>query len=266
MHSLDAYPPDETPLRSNTEMHRILEKGVAIPYYYLIETSENKRIYYVGTPHTYDQADPAFTIVKDQFKDFMTYQPGSNKVVFVEGWNTGVGNTEKDTIERYGEPGYARYLAHENNIEWTQGEPLQKYIYAELLKSFTKEEIMLYQLSRAVVLGHNLKLNVDEYINTQINEIRKIVDWPDFDFSLENLKSLYEKYHHKKFDENDYDLFYQLYLPSDNNVSGMFGKIRDVYMVKKINAYLSKQYNIFIVYGAGHAIIQEPALKALQKK
>jgi hypothetical protein len=40
--------------------------------------------------------------------------------------------------------------------------------------------------------------------------------------------------------------------------------LRDNYMLDQINNYWKKGLNIFIIYGYGHAVMQEPVLRSLE--
>ena len=46
-----------------------------------------------------------------------------------------------------------------------------------------------------------------------------------------------------------------------NELSREVSIARDVYIIEKIREYWLKGFNIFVVYGSGHAIIEEPDIR-----
>ena len=74
---------------------------------------------------------------------------------------------------------------------------------------------------------------------------------------------LHDKFHNHKFDKENYDCFYNDSNPINSEVSAASSGYRNTYIVKEILMLWNNGRNIFIVYGSGHAITLEPALKIL---
>jgi hypothetical protein len=69
-----------------------------------------------------------------------------------------------------------------------------------------------------------------------------------------------------KHSTNDKNFFEEVSNPilttsSINLVLREMSLVRDRYIVKQINKYWQEGKNIFIVYGASHAVMQEPAIR-----
>ncbi len=143
-----------------------------------------------------------------------------------------------------------------------------------LEKQFSREEIEYYYFARIVhQWGKRLdpKPEFNKYIIQFLERDRKQSGWNDFDFSLENLKTIHKKLFNTEFDLSNLNFFRELVTPVElktviNKVSRASGDIREAHIIKEIYKYWKDEYSIFIEYGSGHAVIQEPLLKEMLSK
>ena len=72
----------------------------------------------------------------------------------------------------------------------------------------------------------------------------------------------------QKLDINDKKIFSEITTPVTitsriNELSRSQSVYRNEYILDQIEKYWNDEYNIFIIYGAGHAVMQEPAIRSL---
>ncbi len=241
------------------------DQNYIYPYFYQINKNK-KMLYYLGTQHVFDINDAQVQKIKELWNKFLVKTKKENCIVLTEGGDCPVEESEEVAIKRYGEPGLVTYLAAKESIKSLSPEPDEQYEIEELLKKFNLEEVMYSRFVRLVSQWHRMgkKPNFEKYLEGYLqyyrNKFGKI-----FDFSLENFIKLHNKLHEHPFDLDNYECFFHDENPGINPVSTLSSEIRNVHIVSEIIKLWDEGKNIFIVFGSGHAIVQEPALKHLIK-
>jgi hypothetical protein len=96
-----------------------------------------------------------------------------------------------------------------------------------------------------------------------------MTQWEDFDYSYENAMAVFKEEIGMDIDENTDIPVKQYISPGKENtikkISLLSWELRDAKIVETIINRLEEYNRIFIVYGASHAVVQEPALKALMR-
>lgn len=247
-------------LLNNNQMYEVYKSRVKHPYFYKLKNSVNS-LYFIGTSHVNDPSHPQFSFIKKKWGHFIN--GAVEKIVFIEGGNWPTAKTEKECIERYGEGSFTKFLAEKASINCISPEPNDEEVFKLLENKFSRDEIMLLFFSR--VMGQwgrkKREVGLKEYVTPYLERDKKSSGWKNYDFSIAHMIELHEKIHKKKFDENDDELFYKIYAPTDENVSGAISLIRENHILDQIEKYWLKKHSIFIVYGSGHAIRQEPVLR-----
>jgi hypothetical protein len=237
------------------------EIGNNYPYFYELKNSNNI-LCFIGAKHSNDPNDPQFEIIKNHFDNFVKKTEGKNRLILIEGGVMPLCENEENSIQQFGEPGFAVYLSSKVNIKVICPEPDESLETAKLLEKFSKDEIAVYYLCNIVSQWQriNSKENLDDYTAKYLGYYFYKSVWQGFDFSLTNLKKLYQKVLGKEFNENDREFIYEFVKPSDTNISGASSDIRDEFILNQIKELWNKN-NLFIVYGSGHAIRLESALR-----
>lgn len=246
-------------------------KDAPRPYVYDIADGA-QRLYYFGSSHTYDAADPQFEILKKYFSDFSEKTKEKNTIVLVEGGNWPIGQNEQEAIDFYGEMGYAVYLAVQKNIEWASPEPSKEYLYGQFKKYFNQEEIIYFYFASILVqyMRTSKKLELNNHLQQKNPRYREVTGILDLDFSLDNMEKIHKNMFDTQFDITNEQFFKDAVNPIKegniiNKIVRFESEIRDIYILGEIEKYWEEEKSIFVVFGATHAEQQEPAIRSLSK-
>lgn len=240
------------------------------PYFYTLGSNKQK-IYYFGERHSRDSQDTQWQQAKNFWLEFLENTNGAKRIVFVEGSKPPLMDTEEEAISKYGGPGFITFLASQHKIDTHCPEPERAYEMNELAKQFSKEEITYYYFARSANGWNRMKEPkpvFEKYISQALKKNEIESKWSDFDFSIENMKSVHKKLFGSEFDENNSTFFKDIVSPvrsetKINEIASSCSNIRNEYMVKEIQKYWEAGNSIYIHYGAGHAVMQEPVLRDL---
>lgn len=237
--------------------------------YYLVLQSGSRFLYYFGERHSFDPEHPQWQGEKKFWKEFLERTTNSKRIVFIEGGKRPDEANEEPSIINNGGMGLATYLAKQEDIETHSPEPNEAYERAELEKHFSRTHIQYYYFARVVHQWgnkHDPKPDFEEYINGYLETDKRESGWPDFDFSLDNMKKIHNDIFDMPFDESDSQFFYNAVNPVVvqtvvNKVSRMSSEIRDTYIVREIQKYMNDGFSIFAQFGCSHVVMQEPLLR-----
>jgi len=228
----------------------------------------SQHLFYFGSNHTFDPNHPQFKQIKEFFDEFIKLTNKDNRVAAVEGGIRPVESSPEESIEAQGEAGYICYLASKENVRIISPEPERSHEMEGLLDKFTKDEIQYYYFARVVHQWNrrNPKPNFEEYLSRFIENDRHETGWMDYDFSIENMKSIHKKIFNTEFDENDMKFFYNAVNPVElnyvtNKYSREIGVNRYAFIVKTLLDEWNKGNSIFVVFGSGHALTERNALE-----
>ena len=253
-----------TPKEMNEVYQKLHKQKFKYPYFYKI-VKGNQQLYFLGPHHIFNPKDSQVKTIKDWWNVFLGVTKKKNCIVLVEGGLRPVLKSEKVAIEKHGEPGLMTLLANKENIEVVSPEPDETKEANSISKKFGKEKIIYYYFARQVAQWHSYleRPDFEKYTERLLKEYKNILNWKGFDFSLNHMIQLHDKFHNHKFDKENYDCFYNDSNPINSEVSAASSGYRNTYIVKEILMLWNNGRNIFIGYGSGHAITLEPALKIL---
>lgn len=264
-----------TDLLLSNEEHLALPTKIKwkTPYVYSFD-SEGQILCYFSSKHVMNPKDSQFEILHKQWQEFLVKTKNKNSVVFYEG-NV---NTENllsldQAIEQYGESGAIVYWANEGNVPCFRPELTIADETKELLKDFSRKYIFYFYMMRGVATWQRKITQEDfsEFIELNIRRYQKELGWDDFDFSFKSaIANVHKEIFNKEFNLEDKDFLSKIPSPSFeesliNKISEKSSKIRDISILKHIEKYWNDGYNIFVVYGANHARVQERALADMVK-
>lgn len=245
-----------------------------IPYRFVLQAG-GKELHYFGSDHIKDKSSPMFSEIEESF---LLANP---EVVFVEGISGDRTEFEErikkmsrnEVIEKFGEPSFTLKLATERGIDWWCPEPAWEAFFEELLGyGFTKDEIFTWYVLRSLS-QYNKKIHSEgfkKYASGYVERLKRNTNWPDFDYTFEHAMNSGEKIIGKKIDVENMEFNYVSPVPRAgrekletvlNRVATASTFIRDRKIVSDIIKAFEKYNKVFIVYGASHAVMQEPALK-----
>lgn len=247
-------------------------------YIYNIKTSDGRELYYFGVTHYRDPKNPIFEQIKtefDKFKPDIVFIEGANELRddrrarMVEKFTTLEGD---DLIHQTGESGFVAKLALEKDIDLDSPEPnFEDEVKIDLDNGFSRDEIFLYHMARYVRQLQRIpepRPSLEEFALNKSRGLEKKTGWHDFDFSFKHFHQLANQMWGANYDLSSGSLLHpspQGNVTVINKLSKQTLEFRDEYMVEEIIKALEEYKRLFVVYGFTHAIVQEPALRALLK-
>lgn len=244
------------------------QTSIKAPYFFSIKNN-GQVLFYFGARHSRDPKDPQFNLLRKKWDEFLKLTKGKERIVFNEGGPRFFAESEGNVIRNDGEAGFITFIASKGGVTCRSPEPPDSY-HNKLLGLFSKEEIQYSCFANYVYQWHSFdpKPDFKEYIERYLHTDRRFRNWPNFDFSLENMKKIHTEIFGGEFDENHKEFFYLIIRPDHrttviNKISEQQSMIRDEYIIKEIVKYWGKRYSLFVVFGFSHAVVQEPALEKL---
>lgn len=244
------------------------------PYVYSVE-SQNQFLLYFGAEHKKNPLDPQFELIKEKWNEFLKKIGKSKSVVIFEGIaNLDDKTTIEEAIKKYGESGAVVNLAKEAGIPFIRPEPIINYEAEDLLKEFTKDEIFYFYVIRSLSswLRSADLADFKNFIERIVQRYKTELGWADYNFSFDpTIIRIHAEIFNKNFDLIDKDFISKIVSPMHhksriNDIARMSTTIRNLEILRTIEDYWQRGYNIFIVYGASHAVMQERAIKNLVVK
>lgn len=241
------------------------KQGFVPPYFYKI-TKGKQILYFLGFKHTFDPYDQIFKKLHQYWEEFLRETSNDDAIVLQEGGKRPVLENEEEAILRGGESHLMAYLATQQGIFYDSPEPTDQEEIESLLKKFTKEEIFYYFIASVVDQWHRgvkKRLGLEDYLELFFSRYKKESGWEDFDFTLDHFIEIHNQTHNHKFDPDNKMCFYVTANPSESAVADVASRFRDEHILSEILKYWNQGKSIFVVYGSGHAIKLEKAIKSL---
>lgn len=249
------------------------------PTYTFILEKGNKKLVYIGVPHSNKPEHPLFAEIQDKFNEL---QP--NMVLF-EGRRYVNAEKEKyanhyksETLEETkneGEPTFVLKLAVDAGIDFESPEPsFQKEINHLIERGFSQKDIYTYYMYRVIYQYQRSESSLSvsgcrEYLQKYMERFRSDSQW-----NVDLLIAL-ETDMFAEIGTGDNGRFKRMIDPivrqgkeytAVNKISAESGLYRDIYIFERITEGLKKYNKVLIVYGSAHAVVQEPALRAYFEK
>lgn len=250
----------------------------ATPYVFELKAGD-KELYYFGSPHMSDPSNPLFAEIE------AALSKANPDIIFVEGVNVRgdktkfnervKSSTREEAIDRMGESGFTLKLGVEKGVDWESPEPTDEDLYNDLLaKGFSKDEIFAWDVFN-ILPQYNRQMKragFEKYAAGFIDQFKRATNWEGFDYSYERAIKLGEQIFGEAVDVENYPNALDRIdpIPWDekkdkqtilNRISEASSLFRDKKIVKDILEAFRTHNRVFVVYGASHAAIQEPALK-----
>ncbi len=252
-----------------------------VPYIFELK-KDGKELVYFGVEHSNDISNPQF----DQMKQ--KYNETKPDIVFVEGFDSLDQKKEKaieyiqknrteDLTKDFGESGFALKLVIDSGADFASPEPQFKVEINHLLeKGFLKEDIFAFYLYRQIsqYSRSSEKLSAEDYLMLSLNEIKKETNWQNFDYSISHLQEIGKNIWGEKGDIYNEEISLDRVDPTPRDdhkdmqtiimkVAQASNQFRNGYMIQKIQEVFKSKKKLFIVFGASHGVMQEPALKKM---
>lgn len=240
------------------------------PYIFSLDRASQHLVYF-GAKHISDPAHQQFLMLEKEWQQFLHKTGGKNCMVIVEGNKRPVRQTKDEAIRTAGgEGGFITFLAHQAAIETICPEPAHDWLIKELSGKFSLEEIAYKDFAQNM-LSLIRRLKYDQSISYKILiDGYLALDQPYYSFPLtiDRMKAIHQQIFGTPFDPDNEQFFYTITNPVKddtiiNKVCRAASIMRDEHIVARIGQLIAADKNIFIVYGASHAVMQEKAVRAL---
>jgi hypothetical protein len=255
--------------------------GHVRPYIYEV-ADEGATIHYVGFGHSNDPENAQFKTVEH---DYASFNPD---LVVVEGINNLENrqaemedllrdNSKEEIIRRSGETGLAAKLAFDQGIDYVSPEPhFDDEIAFLLQRGFSQEDIIAAYIARQIT-GFQRKERRGTFETEMESQIKELASGLKLDhIDLGQALSRIEEITGKPLDLEDAELYRHLSDPIPwpdkdnfgvtNQIAQVSALYRDNHMMQRLKEYKEKYKRIFIVFGASHAVMQEPAIRKMMKE
>ncbi len=230
--------------------------------------SSGQVLCYFGANHSRDPADHQYPILREFWKRFLEQTQGHDRIVLIEGGLRKVAENEDQAILRNAEGGLITLLAEKAEVTIACPD-LSPAELAERLPQLNPDLVLLYWF-----LGW--LNNYQKYAEPKPDFEKSVEGWCEFqrskpilgekEITLPRLRALYKQVLYRDLDEtadpND------LVNPNKNEtpinkVARAYSDLRDLNIASEIERYWQTGKSIFVVFGQGHLIIEEPALRQL---
>jgi hypothetical protein len=257
--------------RSYAEMDDVYQRlhgqGKDKEPYVVTAPGDNQTLYFFGCRHSNDIGDPQNSAIEALWHEFAG-QADSDKIAFCEGGLRPIEASRDESIKKYSEPGLLTWLARQDGVEMVSPEPDEtKEIEYLISQGFNSSQMMTYYFGRQmyqwVKRDH---INHDDwkaYATHYIGTYAKLKPLQSDPFSLQSVLEMFQHETGQPFSIDAEDILYELSAPTSNSVSAASGTFRDISLLASITEAWQQHKSIFAVYGSGHAIVLEQALRNL---
>ncbi|MCL4640450.1 MAG: hypothetical protein M5Z89_15750 [Olivibacter sp.] len=243
---------------------------VQLPYT-LKYNNKNRQLLAIGIAHAYDINNPQLSILKELFQEF------DPDIVLNEGGQiTKKFQSEKEAVASSGEAGLLKYLSDLNNKKLINGDTPDSLEYKIMLNKYSKDDLLLYYIMERLIGPYLYGAHRDRSIEDLYEMV--IQKWfinEGFPVDKELMTFAgYKKLYHAKIGHDpeltinpDIELFDYVNPDCKYCSIGRTSKIlRDSVLLEKINAQLKIHNKVMLVFGHGHILAIEPALKRIMEK
>ena len=229
-----------------------------------------KELLVIGTQHTRDTLSPMFGIIEKLFAEFKP------ELVINEGGNlTKTFTGRNEAIKAQGELGLEKFLADKASIKTLNGDMNDKAEFEELSKAFSKEEALVFFASERFIFPYAFgqyegdlgtlydSLFIKKYL------LKGGIVLTDEEKSFAYYKKAYKKYFKQDFtvetiSQLDFTPFGKRH--HFNDVTRKSKEIRDIALLKTIEAQMKLHDRVLVVFGGWHVLATEPALQEIMDR
>lgn len=243
-----------------------------IPYLFKLENNK-QHLFYFGANHSCDPNDPQYAALETCWQEFLDKTEGQPRIVLAEGNTRRLTTSKEEAITTAGgEGGYITLLAHQENIPVVCPEPQKSRLVRELLNEFSIEEILYRDFAQSALQACRYR-QIYTCFDHQAFIADHLADFSYFftlrfyarTFTMDTIQEVHHKHFDHELDLFDETFFARITNPATqyciiNNICRKASILRDRAIVDYIQDEITNHKNLFIVYGATHAVMQEEAI------
>ena len=227
------------------------------PYVYEIPTLKQGGVLVFGAEHTMQPCDEQIGVIRTRWK---TFQP---TIALVESDLGIMFPTFMDPVETFGEPGLVYALALKQGIPTFSWEPPDEVIIKSALEQgFTPEQVALRWVLSPYFsnLRHGQPDDPEGFV---LDTLRQKSAVPGIKGILDSMKKINDAWYREFPNGPDWRVVSDQY-----GLPGFLGTMdlnhaRDIYLVACISDLVNAGERVFVICGSSHAVVIEPALRAM---
>jgi hypothetical protein len=248
------------------------------PYLYTLGSGDDA-LCFVGAQHSTDPTHEQFAAIRDAFT---SHQPD---LIMVEGMQNLVGKpstdrfiqqlSDTDAIARGGEAVFTIKLAQEQGIDWQCPEPADAALMRHLLlQLYTPDQLVAWYTLRILGQYHRREETMPfvGYMAPFLSYLQQATGWRAEVCTLEHALTIVATtlghspnlYNHERAEEYTDPIPWPNRWEQQtlfNEITRTAMRYRDRTIVRRVATKLAAGRRPLVVYGAGHAVIQEPAYR-----
>ena len=255
-------------LLSNEEYQKRFAERHPSPYTFEVQNG-NKAIFYFGVRHSRDPHDPEWSVLEEYWEQFLKQSAGE-RVALLEG----PGGFSLDTLSReeaitkFGEVGLLAMWCKARDIPYQSADLPFEEEFLKLKELFDEDLVTYFIFARSAgawLRGLSMG-SYDEVIKKAVHSTaQRILGASD---SLEFYAAMHKKIFGRELSENERETLIRAAAPiyKDsilNDISRASGRVRNEHIVLEIEKQWLAGKSVFALFGSGHAVIQERAVKGL---
>ena len=246
------------------------------PYSYSLISGDQELLFF-GVNHSNDPEHSQFKMLNKVWKEFTSRNNGAKSAVIVEYPKVPIpADNIEDSIIKYGEVGAGAHLAGREGFELVVGELNQGELIKDLRGQFKNEEILLFYEIHAMSYWLKNKerifssTSLDVFLGKHTDKYQRLLNWSNLNITREFLQDIFYNVAGEHLIINNAKYLNSYTDPTlnksrINEYSRAQSLARNYHILDVIEGYWKSIYNIFIIYGAGHAVMQERAIRDMVK-
>lgn len=254
-------------LLTDTEYEQRFKAGHSTPYTFEV-LGNGKSIFYFGVRHSRNAEDPQWAQLESYWHKFLETNPGE-KAALLEGPGGAVidGISIEDTTRRFGEVGRLMILSRASHTPITWADLSMQDEIAELSKLFEEKLVKYFIFVRTMGawLRSGAMGSFDEVVEKAIlSTAKRFPSAPPLSFYAETHTQIFGR----EFSSTEQEILMRAAAPVYhdsiiNDIARASSRLRNEHIISEIERNWNSGKSVFVLFGAGHAVIQEKALKTL---
>lgn len=211
-----------------------------------------------GVRHTFDPADAQIADIR---REWARFRP---TLAFNEGGNPPTASSISETVQRVGEVGLVRLLAGADHVPVATFEPLRAAEREALLENYSPEQVKVFLALRSFITFRRSKSEESavEFMNRVLGDRDGLRTVP---YTTDELAASYARLFpgHAEWQEVPDEWFDPTQAHQyTNRAQSLSGYFRDQHIFRVLVDRVRRGDRVFVVVGASHVPVLEPALVA----
>jgi hypothetical protein len=232
--------------------------------------NDKQSLFYFGANHSRELKNHQFPILKEYWEKFLNKTKDKERIILLEGGLRPLAESSEVAIRDNSEGGYITFISNGTDTPIVSPDIKDSDLLNQL-PEISKEEFLLYRFISLVDSYHRFsdpKPDFNIFFENWASYQKTRGFWHGMDISIDHLEELYKDVMGKDFNLGENQNGYV----NPNNIGSRINEIarktsdvRDENILNEIVKYWSEGKSVFVVFGSGHLIIQEPALREILK-